>query len=169
MKRSHEDDYPTPPRTVKRIRIRKTAVAKGTNLQKKAPNPIIIPRKSSRMDKIKVAHKVAKPPKGAYDEERFDLTSSRLINPRPVKYQLLTHSSPTTGSRAESDIEPRFWFPAPIEDDIKKTLFLHPRNRTIVWVGRLAKAKLEEEVKKYHRQFPTPCFQMLPTPSLQDT
>ncbi|KAG8165200.1 hypothetical protein KVR01_005475 [Diaporthe batatas] len=151
MKRSPEDDYPTPPRSTKRIRIRIRVEAKATNIRKKAPKAITIPPKSPSMDKIRVVHKVPKPPKGAYNEEFFDLTSCRLINPLPVKYELLTHASPSTGTRTPSDIEPRFWFPAPIEDDIKKRLFLHPRNRGIVWVGRFAEAKLEAEKKKYHR------------------
>lgn len=126
------------------------------------------------MGNIKIARRVTKLRKGPYNEELFDLTSCRLINPLPVKYELLTHSSPSTGSINESDIEPRFWFPAPIEDDIKKKLFLHPRNRGIVWVGRLAEAKLEAEVKKYHRKSyhspfvvaDPPFFQIFPTPSL---
>lgn len=174
MKRSHEDDYPTPPRSIKRIRIRSGAVAKATNIQKKAPRAITIPPKSRRMDNIKVVHKVTKPCKGPYNEELFDLTSCRLINPLPVKYELLTHSSPSTSTGTESDIEPRFWFPAPIEDDIKKRLFLHPRNRGIVWVGRFAEAKLEAEVKKYHRKshyYPVtvsnpPMSRIFPIPSL---
>jgi len=154
MKRAPEDEYPTPARRIKKIRIRRRLVAKAANpprpslKRKKTANPIVVPSRSPVMDK-KAVHKVAKPPKGSYNEELFDLSSYRLINPLPVKYG---HTSPLTSN--ESDVEPRFWFPAPIEDDIKKTLFLHPRNREIVWVGRLAEAKLEEEVKKYHRGFP---------------
>lgn len=159
MKRAPEDEYPTPARSVKkiRIRIRGTVVAKVADLpqpslrRKKTPNPISIPPRSPIMDNIKAVHKVAKPTKGFYNEDLFDLSSSHLINPLPVKYERLTHTSPLTSLSTESDIEPRFWYPAPIEDDIKKTLFLHPSNREIVWVGRLAEAKLENEIKKYHR------------------
>lgn len=157
MKRSPEEEYPTPARSIKKIRVRGTFVPKAATLpppslkRTKTPNPIFIPPRSLMMDKIKPVHKVAKPPKGFYNEELFDLSSSHLINALPVKYERLTHTSPLTSSSTDTAIEPRFWYPAPIEDDIKKTLFIHPSNREIVWVGRLAEAKLENEIKKYHR------------------
>lgn len=175
MKRSPEDKYPTPPCSIKRIWIHRGAAAKATNIRKKAPKAITMPLKSPKTDNTQVARKVTKPPRAPYKEELFDLTSRRLINPLPVKYELLTHSNPLTGASTESNIEPRFWFPAPIEDDIKKTLFLHPRNRRIIWVGPLAKAKLEAEVKKYDRKWhyshfavvPPAIFQMFPTSARQ--
>lgn len=161
MKRAAEDEYPTPPRSVKKIRIRRRPVAKPADLpppslkRKHTPSPINLSPKSRAMATIKAVHKVAKPPKGFYNEDLFDLSSRRLINPLPVKYECWPQeSSPaggSTGPITEPDIEPRFWYPAPIEDDIKKALFLHPSSRRIVWVGRHAEAKLEEEVKKYHR------------------
>ena len=158
MKRAAEDEYPTPPRSTKKVRIRGTVVAKAADLpapslkRNKIPDPIRLLPRSRRMDNIKAVHKAMEPPKGFYNEDLFDLSSRRLINPLPVKYEWrVQKSSPTTTPSPERAIEPRFWYPAPIKDDIKKTLFLHPSNRGIVWVGRLAEAKLKEEVKKYHR------------------
>lgn len=162
MKRAAEDEYPTPARSIKRIRIRRRVITKTTNLpppslkRKNIPNPICLPPKSRKMANVKAVHK---PPKGVYNEALFDLSSRRLLNPLPVKYEWRPQKSNTTTAVAgpspspspEEDIEPRFWYPAPIEDDIKKTLFLHPSRRSLVWVGRLAEAKLREEVDKYHR------------------
>lgn len=165
MKRAAEDEYPTPARSIKRIRIRRRVITKITDLpppslkRKNIPNPICLPPKSRKMANVKAVHK---PPKGFYNEALFDLSSRRLLNPLPVKYEWRPQKSTTTAGAGagpspspspeeEEDIEPRFWYPAPIEDDIKKTLFLHPSRRGVVWVGRLAEAKLKEEVDKYHR------------------
>lgn len=160
MKRAAEDEYPTPARSIKKIRIRRRLVTKSADLpppslkRKNTPDPLSLPPQGQRMADVKAVHKAAKPPKGFYNEDLFDLSSRRLINPLPVKYEWRVQKSATsagTSPTPEPDIEPRFWYPAPIEDDIKKTLFLHPSHRRVVWVGRLAEAKLKEEVKKYHR------------------
>lgn len=158
MKRAAEDEYPTPPRAIKKIRIRskfvvETADVPPPSLKRKiTPKPISIPRNSRTMANVKAVHKATEPPEGFYNEALFDLSSRRLIDPLPVKYEWRPPKSPLTTSPSPSpDIEPRFWYPKPIEDDIKKVLFIHPKNRNIVWVGPHAKAKLEEEVKKYHR------------------
>lgn len=161
MKRAAEDEYPTPARSTKKIRIRRRFVTKAVDLpppslkRKNPPNPILLPSKSRTMANIKAVHK---PPKGLYNEGLFDLSSSRLINPLPVKYEWRPQKTTTTDDTTtttspgpEPDIEPRFWYPAPIKDDIKKMLFLHPSRRGVVWVGRFAEAKLKEEIKKYHR------------------
>jgi hypothetical protein len=158
MEQVAEDHYPTPASSARGVQTRRRAAVKATGIprsslkRRKTPRPISVPRRCRKMDSIKAVHKVTKPPKGSYNEELFDLSSYRGINPLPAKYE---HTSPLTSN--ESDIEPRFWFPAPIEDNIKKRLFLHPSNQGIVWVGRHAEAKLQEEVKKYHRKYP-PAF-----------
>lgn len=162
MKRAAEDEYPTPARSIKKIRMRRRFVTNTADLpppslkRKNTPHPISLPPKGQKMANIKAVHKVVKPPKGFYNEDLFDLTSRRLINPLPVKYEWRVQKSTTPAGTSpspspEPDIEPRFWYPAPIKDDIKKALFLHPRRRRVVWVGRLAEAKLKEEVRKYHR------------------
>ncbi|KKY38343.1 hypothetical protein UCDDA912_g01661 [Diaporthe ampelina] len=158
MKRAAENEYPTPPRSIKKIHIRLKFVAKTADIpppslkRKNTPKPISIAHNSRTMANVKAVHKAAQPPEGFYNEDLFDLSSRRLIDPLPVKYEWRAHkSAPTTSPSPSPDIEPRFWYPKPIKDNIKKTLFIHPNNRKIVWVGPHAKAKLKEEVKKYHR------------------
>lgn len=159
MKRAAEDDYPTPARSIKRIRIRQSFVTKAANLpppslkRKNIPDPISLPPKRGRTANVMAVHK---PPKGFYNEAIFDLSSRRLLNPLPVKYEWRVQKSTTPAGTSpspspEPNIEPRFWYPAPIKDVINKTLFLHPSRRGVVWVGRLAEAKLKEEIRKYHR------------------
>lgn len=154
MKRAAENEYPTPARSIKRIRLRRRFVAKAADLpppslkRKNIPDPISLPPKSRKMANVMVVHK---PPKGSYNEDLFDLSSRRLLNPLPVKYEWRVQKSTSPSPSPETNIEPRFWYPAPIKDNIRKTLFLHPSRRGVVWVGRFAEAKLKKEVSKYHR------------------
>ncbi|KAK2610790.1 hypothetical protein N8I77_004191 [Diaporthe amygdali] len=168
MKRAAEEEYPTPARSSKKIRIRQSpdaAAIKAIKLPKIRASlerninldPIDVPDKWERTEKMKAVHKVVKAPKGLYQEELFDLSSRRLINPLPVKYDWQAQKSPLTGEtlplspNPSPEVEDRFWYPAPIADNIKKTLFLHPSSRGIVWAGPFAEAKLKEEIKNYHR------------------
>lgn len=171
MKRAAEYECPTPAPSSKKIRVRQSPSAEAKDIdypKKKAslkrkikPAPISLPPKSRMMKKFKAIHKVEKSPKGLCHEEPFDLGSRHLIKPLPVKYEWQAQKSllndettpPSSGpsSSPSPEIEPWFWYPRPVKDNIKKTLFLHPSNRDIVWVGQLAKAKLKKEVKNYHR------------------
>ncbi|KAL1864451.1 hypothetical protein Daus18300_007683 [Diaporthe australafricana] len=149
MKRAAEYKCATPAPRSKKIRVRQSPSAEAKDID--------YPKKqaSLKMKNVKAIHKVAEMPKSLCHGELFDLASRHLIKPLPMKHERQAQKSLLNDEAIppspSPEIEPWFWYPRPVRDNIKKTLFLHPSNREIVWVGQLAKAKLKKEVKNYHR------------------